>query len=569
MRSHPDAGLSGCKLLNADGSFQVSCRRGFPTPWASFAKLFGLSKAFPNSPLFAQYNLTYMPVDETYEIDALAGAFMILTQKAFKATGGFDEDFFMYGEDIDLSYRVKKAGFGVWYVHSTSTVHFKGESTRRSALNEIKVFYEAMDIFVHKHYGASPLFTVMLRLGIILRSILALVQKHRGAVVLAIGDCVAAVFSVLTVTKLHIGSWLGLPEVDYPWALIVPALVVLFANTLVGAYSIGERRRSKPILLAMPAILIILSSITYFFKEIPSSRTLILLMTATASLAMIFYRYALKFVDRLRYGGEGTARPELRKTLIAGTGSESLRIAALLLSSGFSRRYRLSGFIGNDLQSIGTEVLPGIPTKGDLTMLARIIRDEKISQVIFPADAFTYGDMLVAMQAVSAEELTHEVSFNVVPQASDVLLSRSKIELIRPAESNESLALMPLEYNIQKVSHRLAKRLVDIVGALVAFPVVAIGGLIGSRGLRSLTSGLAQVLSGKRSLVGIKPSQAGDKHLAKIGLVSLSDVTGGPVSGMLRNEDIEQMNLYYARHHSIGMDLEILFRKLLSNKTAI
>ncbi|HET9136430.1 MAG TPA: hypothetical protein VFO76_07330, partial [Candidatus Kapabacteria bacterium] len=264
-----------------------------------------------------------------------------------------------------------------------------------------------------------------------------------------------------------------------------------------------------------------------------------------------------------------TARPELRKTLIAGTGSESLRIASLLLSSGFSRRYRLTGFIGTDLQSIGKEVLPGITTKGDLAMLARIIRDEKISQVIFPADAFSYGDMLVAMQAVSAEELTHEVSFNVVPQASDVLLSRSKIELIRPAESNESLALMPLEYNIQKVSHRLAKRLVDIVGSLLAFPVALIGGLIGSRGLRSLTSQLAQVLSGKRSLVGIKQDQHGGKHIAKIGLVSLSDVTGGPVSGMLRSEDIEQMNLYYARHHSIGMDLEILFRKLLSNKTTV
>src|SRR5579872_5763101 len=180
MKSHPKAGVSGCKLLNADGSFQISCRRGFPTPWASFTKLFGLSTFFPNSPRFAQYNLTYLPVDQTYEIDALAGAFMLLSREAFEKTAGFDEDYFMYGEDIDLCYRIKKAGLGVFYVHSTSTIHFKGESTRRSVLNEVRVFYEAMRIFVAKHYGRNPLFSLLLRIGIWIRSFIAVLKKYRG-----------------------------------------------------------------------------------------------------------------------------------------------------------------------------------------------------------------------------------------------------------------------------------------------------------------------------------------------------------------------------------------------------
>ncbi|HYM20924.1 MAG TPA: glycosyltransferase [Candidatus Kapabacteria bacterium] len=568
MRVHPDAGVSGCKLLNADGSFQISCRRGFPTPWASFTKLFGLSSFFPNSPRFAQYNLTYLSTDETYEIDALAGAFMMISRAAYEKTSGFDEDYFMYGEDIDLCYRIKQAGFKVYYVHSTSTVHFKGESTRRSVINEVQVFYEAMHIFVRKHYGSSPLFTVLLRLGIMARSFIALLKKYRGAIILASGDFLLTMISVFVVTKYLLLSFFGLPKADYPWAIVVPAIVVLLVNSMIGAYSQGERRRARPVLMSMPAILIILSSMTYFFKEIPSSRTLVLLASALAGLVMIFYRFVLRLIDRIRYGGEGTARPVLRNTIIAGTGAEAERIAALLLSSGFMRRYRLAGFIDRDLTKIGANVLSGITVKGDLGMLPRIIRDEKITQVIFPAEAFSYSDMLRAMQSVSAEELTFEVSFNVVPQASDVLLSRSKIELIKPPESAESLALMPLEYNIQKMSHRIGKRLVDIIGSIFAYPFVLIGAVVFRReGLQKLRGELVRVLRGKRSLVGIRTTGNEHQLLAKSGLVSLCDVAAGPVGSYLRNEDIEQMNIYYARHHSLGMDFEILLRKLFSNKT--
>ncbi len=565
MRAHPEAGIAGCKLLNADGSFQISCRRGFPTPWASFTKLFGLSSVFPNSPLFSQYNLTYLSTDQTYEIDALAGAFMIMSQSAFKATGGFDEDFFMYGEDIDLSYRVKQAGFKVFYVHTTSTIHFKGESTRRSSINEIKVFYEAMHIFVRKHYGSNVLFTFLLRLGIILRSSVAFFKKHRGAFVLVAGDIAATLFSILAVSKYYFHYWLGLPREDYPWVLIVPAMLVPLVNSIAGAYSLGERRSSKPLLFAAPAIVILLSSATYFFKEIPSSRSLVLTITAASLVAMMLFRYILKFVDRVRYGGEGSARPAFKQTLIAGTTAESVRIAELLISSAFSKRYHLVGFITDDLSQIGKEVVKGISVKGDLGMLARIIREEKISQVIFPAEAFSYSQMLSAMQAVSADELGREVSFNVVPKASDVLLSKSKIELIHPAESNETLALMPLEYNIQKISHRFAKRIFDLIGSVAALPFVLIGSIF-SKSVAAVSGELLDVIKGKRSLVGIKATNS-SQPLAKIGVVTLCDVSGRPASGYLRTEDIEQLNLYYARHHSLTMDIEILFRKLFTNKS--
>jgi len=565
MRLHPKAGVSGCKLLNADGSFQISCRRGFPTPWASFTKLFGLSSFFPNSPRFAQYNLTYLPTDQTYEIDALAGAFMLLSREAYEKTGGFDEDYFMYGEDIDLCYRIKKTGLAVFYVHSTSTVHFKGESTRRSVINEVYVFYEAMRIFVRKHYGRNFLFSILLQVGIGVRSLIALIKKYRGAIVLAFADALAVTGTILFLSHQIFGSWLGLPRVDYPWVFIIPVIISLFILSISGSYQPENRRRSKPIILAMPAALIILSSLTYFFKEFASSRSLVLMITGASALGMIVVRMFFRFIDRIRSGGEGSARPLLRRTLIAGTGAESLRIASLLRGSGFSRRYQLVGFLGKDLTSIDQPLFQEIPVKGDLGMLAKVIQEEKVTQVIFPSDAFSYSEMLTAMQRVSSEVSTQEVSFNVVPQASDVLLSRSKIELITPTSSSESLALMPLEYNVQKISHRIAKRFLDLVFAIIIYPFIIIMNIVGQSVQRKrLLQELREVLRGKRSLVGMHPSPKGGTELAKIGVVSLADISSGGNSGRLRSDDIDQMNIYYARHHTIGMDIEILLRKIFS-----
>jgi GT2 family glycosyltransferase len=568
MKSHPECGVSGCKLLNADGSFQVSCRRGFPSPWASFTKLFGLASIFPNSPLFAQYNLTYLPVDETYEIDALAGAFMLLSREAFEKTGGFDEDFFMYGEDIDLSYRIKKAGLNVYYVHSTSTVHFKGESTRRSVLNEVKVFYEAMHTFVAKHYGASPLFNGLLRLGIFLRSTLAFFKKYRGAIILAAADLFAVFAAIFGISRFVIGSWFGLPKVDYPWVFIISPIVVITVLSIVGAYLPENRRKARPVILAMPVILIVISSFTYFFKEFTASRSLVLELTAVLTVLLVLVRSVFRFIDRFRYGGEGSAKPVLRRTLIAGTGSEALRIAGLLRSSGFSRRYDLTGFIGKDLSDIRTEPMPGLQILGDLRMLDRVIREHNINQVIFPSDAFSYSDMLLAMQRVSNDLDTQEVSFNVVPQATDVLLSRSKIEVISPPDAETSFAVMPLEYNIQKISHRLAKRLFDIFIGVLAFPVVSLFALFRNSSSEETTlSALKDVLKGNRSLVGIRPTGETSPRLAKTGMMSLADITYPASPGIARNEDIEQVNLYYARNHTIGMDIEILLRSVFGRRS--
>jgi len=166
FENNPTAGLAGCKILNPDGTLQLACRRSFPGPWTSFCKVTGLSTLFPKSKLFARYNLTYHDENKTYEVDAVSGSFMMIRKEVYDNVGGFDEDFFMYGEDLDLSYRIQKAGYKVYYVHETQIIHYKGESTKRSSIDETKVFYDAMHLFVRKHLSGSFLVEAILRSAI-------------------------------------------------------------------------------------------------------------------------------------------------------------------------------------------------------------------------------------------------------------------------------------------------------------------------------------------------------------------------------------------------------------------
>ncbi|MEP6711037.1 MAG: glycosyltransferase family 2 protein [Ferruginibacter sp.] len=149
---HPNCGAVGVRMINASGIFLKESKRSLPLPMASFFKLAGLAKLFPSSKFFARYYAGHLPQNTTNEVDALAGAFMMLSKEAVEKTQGFDESFFMYGEDIDLSYRIQKAGLKNYYFADTTILHFKGESTQKLSGTYINHFYGAMKLFVIKHY---------------------------------------------------------------------------------------------------------------------------------------------------------------------------------------------------------------------------------------------------------------------------------------------------------------------------------------------------------------------------------------------------------------------------------
>ena len=170
MDAHPQAGGLGVRMHNADGSLAPESRRAIPSPWVSFLKMLGFTK---------RYYMSHLSWNEPNRIEVVSGAFFLLRRKALDQVGLLDEDFFMYGEDIDLSYRLLKSGWENWYQPS-DIVHFKGESTQKSSFRYVHVFYQAMLIFFRKHYGhQSIFFTVPVKLAIYFRAALALIDIIR------------------------------------------------------------------------------------------------------------------------------------------------------------------------------------------------------------------------------------------------------------------------------------------------------------------------------------------------------------------------------------------------------
>jgi GT2 family glycosyltransferase len=180
MDKHPEVGAAGCKLVLQDGSLDKACKRGFPTPSASFYYAFGISKLFPRVPKFNQYQLGYMDPDDAYPVDCLVGAFMFVRRATIDQVGMLDEEFFMYGEDIDWCYRIKQAGWVNYYYPKTQILHLKGASSRRKPVKIVYEFHRAMWLFHRKHYKQRYSFIVngLVYTGIGVKLALSLVKNQ-------------------------------------------------------------------------------------------------------------------------------------------------------------------------------------------------------------------------------------------------------------------------------------------------------------------------------------------------------------------------------------------------------
>ena len=180
MEQHPKAGGVGVRMLKTDGSNAMESRRGVPTPFTAFYKMTGLCERFPRSHRFGKYYMSYLPWDQPEQIEIISGAFCLLRREALEQVGLLDEDFFMYGEDIDLSYRLLNGGWENWYL-PLMILHYKGESTQKSSFRYVHVFYESMLIFFKKHFGhLSWLLTAPVQAAIYFKATLSLFSMLFG-----------------------------------------------------------------------------------------------------------------------------------------------------------------------------------------------------------------------------------------------------------------------------------------------------------------------------------------------------------------------------------------------------
>lgn len=568
---NPDVGLAGCKILNPDGTFQLPCRRSFPTPWVAFTKITGLSALFPNTRIFGRYNLTYLDPNETYEVDAVSGSFMFLRRDVYEKVGGLDESFFMYGEDLDWCYRIQQAGWKIFYVHSTQIVHYKGESVRRSDLDELRLFYDAMHRFVQKHMSSPTLARIILRMGIVLRSWLASVVRLSRPLPMVLTDWVSVILSLAIAEYLRFGELLRFPEYAYPVLLTIPGAVVASTMYFAGVYT---AHRNAIIRSAAAVVIgyVLLSSVTFFFKQYAFSRIVLAYSGALSFFLLPGWRIAARFLFR----SLGSDKNILgRRTLIVGTGNSGYQLLRKLRGR-IDTAYRVLGFIDTTRARLG-EKIGGVEILGSIDNIGKVIREHKVSEVIFSTDTLSYTDIL----SVMGKSRDRTVNFRLVPSSLEVVIGKTSIDQL------DDLPLVEIDYNIDRPMNRFGKRFLDmVVGSFLFCTLYPLEKMVlNSHKRKRAESGkrillLPRVLSGELSLVGralpshLSPRKDGERlafarngksgakpYLGKVGLTGLAQLH---LTEGLTSEEVEKYNLYYAKNQSLILDLEILLKSLFS-----
>lgn len=561
---NPDAGLAGCKILNPDGSFQLPCRRSFPTPWVAFTKIFGLSALFPKSRLFGRYNLTYLSPDETYELDAVSGSFMMVRREAYEQVGGLDEDFFMYGEDLDWCYRIQHAGWKNYYVPATKIIHYKGESTRRSSLNEIRTFYQAMHLFVRKHHSTSYLFPSFLRLAISVTSRFAMVKAFARSLGVAAFDFLLVDLSIFLAELLWFGTWMRLPLHAYPIVYTIPAVIVVAGLSAAGVYTRHRMSASRTIVATLVSFIFI-SALVFFFKDYGFSRGVTIISGWLSIVFLPSWRLALRAVGKTT--PEGRKSLFGRRTLVVGTDAsaqELLRRLRTRVGDG----YDVLGFIDVNRKRIGGSLL-GLPILGSVDNIGKVIHDLHVSDVIFSTQTLSYTDIL----SVISRTREQTVNFHLVPTTLEVIIGKGSID------SLDELPLVQINYNIEKTGNRILKRGFDLVLSFLllisVYPFVYWKKRAQGKSRSRFILMLPSVFSGRYSFVGPPaggslPHDGGSPranggvgsslNLGRPGLTGLVQLQG---NRSLTMQELEQYNLYYAKNQSVALDTEILLKAML------
>jgi GT2 family glycosyltransferase len=558
FQSHPQAGLGGCKILNPDGTFQSACRRSFPTPWVALTKIVGLGTLFPKSRTFGRYNLTYRNIDESYEVDAISGSFMMVRRTVYEQVGGFDEDFFMYGEDLDWCYRIQHAGWKVFYVHTTSIIHYKGESTRRSSLNEVRTFYEAMHLFARKHYGHSYILGWSLKFGIALTAYAALAKSLLKPIRHSLIDFIIVPVSMICAEYIWRGGVFLYPSYAYPIVFVVPAIILVGTLYASGVYTVRSMSISRS-LLAVLAGYVVISIFVAFFKTYAFSRMIVVISGALCAILIPGWRVLLRIFGKVDVKGRKSILG--RRTLIVGTDA-SARALLKKLQNVVGGIYEVVGFIDSTMQRVG-KTLDDIPVVGSYENISKVVQAQKISDVIFLPQTVRYTDILTMI----SKTRQHTVNFHLVPSTLEVIIGKGSVD------SLNEVPLVEISYNIGRPVHRLTKRLFDIVvsGLLLisVYPILWLKTQARSSSQHVFVSYIPRVFKGTMSLVG--PSEAhraspyGNLFIGKPGMTGMVQLQSRrkPIQ-----DEIDQLNLYYARNQSVLLDIEILIKAWLNFRSA-
>lgn len=342
MDNHPEAGALGIKMMDGKGNYLPESKRGLPTPWVAFYKIFGFTSLFPKSKKFARYYLGHLDKDANNEVEILAGAFMLMRKEALDKSGLLDETFFMYGEDIDLSYRIVQAGYKNYYYADSSIIHYKGESTKKGSLNYVYVFYKAMIIFAEKHFSSSyaKFFRFFILLAIYLRAALSLVKRFVSAISLPLLDAGILILGLYYIKEYWEHNHRFVVGGEYSLELIRVAFPLYALGWIAGIFLNGGYERPTKVSQLLNGVFTgsvgILVVYSLLSEEYRFSRAILLLGAVWATFSVPLIRMLIQKLSGIKLLVTASIN---KRVLIVGSEDEATRVEQLIKQANSSISY--------------------------------------------------------------------------------------------------------------------------------------------------------------------------------------------------------------------------------------
>lgn len=529
FQNRENVGALGVKMIDGSGKFLKESKRSFPSPVTSLFKLFGLSSLFPHSKLLSKYYLGHLDKDRNHEVDVLAGAFIMIRKKILDELGSFDEAFFMYGEDIDLSYRIQKAGYKNYYLADTEIIHFKGESTRRGSLNYVMMFYKAMSIFVKKHYGGSKawFFNSALHFAIWTRAVISAAGKFMQWIGLPFIDAILILFSFWLAKT----TWSYIkPDIIYANKLLWIAFPIYSLVFLIVAYYAGlynkYYRRLELIRSLVIASVVLLAGYALLPEHYRFSRAIVLLGSLLAFVLISILRWLMLKTKMLQRPANKIAKPYI---LAAATETEYKSLEAFLSSHGLNGK-----LIGR------------LAKEEEKTALAKLEQVDKV------AIALGAEEIIFCIGTLSYKEAFHYCSSIKTPMRFrfHAIGSCSIVGSDSDASNGEAIA-SEVNFNLEEPGNKRLKRLIDVAVACALLVVFPVHFLLVKKPFKLLQNSIA-VLAGKKTWTGYEGS--GTNRLPRLRKPVIN------THGFSVSDDDGVIDYWYAKNYEPLRDIHLIVK---------
>jgi len=536
MNSNKDAGGLGVRMVDGKGKFLPESKRGLPTPKVAFFKIFGLSSLFPKSKFFGIYHLGYLGEYDTNKVDVLSGAFLLFRRDIGEQMGLLDESFFMYGEDIDFSYRITQEGYHNYYYPETSIIHYKGESTKKSSVNYVFIFYKAMVIFAQKHFSKNnaKIFSFAIHIAIYFRALLAILNRFIKFSFPIIFDIAIILLGLIALTNHWKKIDIHFPEFVYNFSIPIYTLIWVMSSLFFGVYD-KESKGTAIIKSSVFGTIIILIFYALLPKEWQFSRAFILMGALWVMGSHVIKRsiYNLFKYDKLKYNYS-----KIKNFLIIGDPDEANRVADLLNHTYSNRGETI---VLSDLSNINNVVASKLhgtqPQKG------------KFNEVIFCAKSMHPSQIISCMTSIGKGEIDFKIA---QPDTSFIIGSNS-------IDSKGDFYSMKIN-SINRPGNLRSKRLFDILLSL-SFLLTSPLLIWVYTGKATFFKNIFSVFVGNKTFVGYHFMNAVDSDVQLLPNLKKGVLT--PLSGIenTNKEIVDEVNITYAKEYSVFNDITIMLKK--------